>query len=104
MGIKVFFRPQAEADLFALYEYIAHQVGPTIAGDYIDRIEQTCLALGNFPKRGTRRDDILAGLRTIGFERRVTIAFRVLRTRVEIVTIAYGGRQFERTVEPLDGD
>jgi toxin ParE1/3/4 len=52
--------------------------------------------LATFPERGTRRDDILPGLRTIGFERRVTIAFRVLKARVEIVTIAYGGRDFER--------
>lgn len=31
-------------------------------------------------------------------ERRVTIAYRVLKTRVEIVTIAYGGRDFERVL------
>jgi toxin ParE1/3/4 len=37
----------------------------------------------------------MPGLRTIGFERRVTIAFRVLKSRVEIVAIAYGGRDFE---------
>jgi toxin ParE1/3/4 len=53
------------------------------------------MALAEFPERGTRRDDLARGLRTIGFERRVTIAFRVVRTRVEIVTIAYGGRDFE---------
>jgi toxin ParE1/3/4 len=52
--------------------------------------------LAHFPERGTKRDDILPGLRTIGFERRAMIAFRVLKTRVEIVTIAYGGRDFER--------
>jgi toxin ParE1/3/4 len=53
------------------------------------------LALATFPKRGTRRGDIAPGLRTIGFERRVTIAFRVLEGVVEIVTIAYAGRDFE---------
>jgi toxin ParE1/3/4 len=53
------------------------------------------MALEHFPARGTKRDDIIKGLRTIGFERRVTIAFRVFKTRVEIVTIAYGGRNFE---------
>ena len=48
-----------------------------------------------FPERGTRRDDIASGLRTVGFERRVTIAFRVLDRGVEIVAVAYGGREFE---------
>lgn len=95
MAHKVYFRPQAEADLFALYEYIAGKAGATIAGNYIGRIEAACLSLENFPERGRRRDDILPGLRTIGFERRATIAFRVLKTRVEIVTIAHGGRDFE---------
>jgi toxin ParE1/3/4 len=54
------------------------------------------MALADFPQRGTRRDDLSPGLRTVGFERRATIAFRVLPTRVEFITIAYGGRDFER--------
>jgi toxin ParE1/3/4 len=53
------------------------------------------MSLAHFPERGTKRDDILQGLRTVGVERRTTIAFRVLKTRVEVVTIAYGGRDFE---------
>lgn len=74
----------------------ARQAGPDIANGYLDRIYAACMALADFPERGRRRDDILPGLRTIGFERRATIAFRILKTRVEIVTIAYGGRDFER--------
>ena len=54
------------------------------------------MGLATFPERGRRRDDIQPGLRVIGFERRVAIAFRILKTRVEIVSIAYGGRDFER--------
>jgi len=92
---KVYFRPRAEADLAALYDYIADHAGPEVAGNYLARIEEACMKLAHFPERGTRRPDIMAGLRTIGFERRVTIAFRVLKTRVEIVTIAYAGRDFE---------
>jgi toxin ParE1/3/4 len=54
------------------------------------------MALAEFPERGRSRDDILPGLRTITMERRVIIAYRVRRTRVEIVTIAYAGRDFAR--------
>jgi toxin ParE1/3/4 len=92
---RIFFRPNAEADLARLYQYIAGESGSAIAIAYLNRIEAACLELADYPERGTRRDDILPGLRTMGFERRVTIAFRVLKTRVEIVTIAYGGRDFE---------
>ena len=95
MALKVIFRPRAEADLLALYRYIAEASGLGIASDYIDRIEIACMSLATFPKRGANRDDLAPGLRTIAFERRVTIAYRVLTTRVEIVTIAYGGRDFE---------
>lgn len=102
MALKVYFRPQAEADLFALYEYLAAKAGTSVAGNYIARIEAACMALATFPKRGTRREDILPGLRTVGFERRATIAFRVLKTRIEKVTIAYGGRDFENDL--LDGE
>jgi toxin ParE1/3/4 len=91
---KVVFRPAAEADLFALYRYIAGESGTVRAGNYVSRIEAACMALATFPRRGTRRSDIAPGLRTIGFERRVTIAFRVLDDVVEIVAVAYAGRDF----------
>jgi toxin ParE1/3/4 len=95
VALKVIFRPRAEADLLALYRYIAEASGLGIAADYIDRIEIACMSLATFPNRGTKRDDLAPGLRTTAFERRVTIAYQVLKTRVEIVTIAYGGRDFE---------
>ena len=95
MASKVVFRRRAESRLIELYDYIASQAGPAIAIDYIRRIRAACQALSTFPERGHRRDDILPGLRVMGFERRVSIVFRVLRTRVEIITIAYGGRDFE---------
>lgn len=95
MALKVLFRPRAEADLLALYRYIAEMSGPAIAGNYIDRIELACFSLATFPNRGIKRDDIASRLRTITLERRLTIAYRVLKTSVEIVTIAYAGRDFE---------
>jgi toxin ParE1/3/4 len=93
---KVEFLRRAEDDLFGLYEIIAAQAGPDIAGHYVERIEAACLALETSPMRGTRRDDISPGLRTMGFERRATIVFRVRGSRATIVRIFYGGRDFER--------
>ncbi len=93
MAHDVTFRPGARADLVALYDYVADAAGLDVAGGYIARIEAFCMRLRDFPERGTRRDDLAPGMRTLGFERRVTIAFRVLPGTVEIVAIAYGGRQ-----------
>jgi toxin ParE1/3/4 len=39
-------------------------------------MEAACMALETFPAPGMRRDGTRPGLRTIGFERRATIAFR----------------------------
>ena len=101
---EVSFRPQAEADLFDLYRYIARESGTAVAGAYIDRIETACLALETFPERGTRRDDLRLGLRTMGFERRATIVFQVMEREVIIVRIFYGGRDYERVLRRIARD
>lgn len=61
---------------------------------YLGRIEQFIAKLELGPERGTRRDDIRPGLRTVGFERRLTVAFLV-REQVTILRIFYGGRDWE---------
>ena len=62
---------------------------------YIERIDKNCMSLQTLPERGPRRDDLLPGLRVIGFERRVLIAFRVSSSSVAILRILYGGRSIE---------
>jgi toxin ParE1/3/4 len=96
---RVVFSPEAAADLFELYEYIAKQSGPARAIGYIQRIENHCSAFKFSPERGTRRDDVRPGLRIAGFERRVTIAFHVEPTRVVIDRILYGGRDVRRALK-----
>lgn len=99
MTYEVQFRPQAEEDLFQIYRYIAERAGIEAAKSYTDRIMATCLALQNAPLRGTRRDDLRPGIRTMGFERRATIVFRIIGRKVEIVRVLYGGRDLERTLK-----
>jgi len=104
MKFQVGFRPRAETDLFDLYEYIADEAGPAIAGGYIDRIEAAYMALAIFPERGTSRDDIRPGLRTVGFERRATIIFQVVGQEVRIVRVLYGGRDVDHILHDLQDD
>lgn len=87
----VVFAPEAEADLLWIYDTIAIAADPATAFRYIQRIEQTCRGLDLGSERGTKRDDVRPGLRIIGFERRVTIAFRATIARVEILRVFYGG-------------
>lgn len=95
---EIVFRPAAEADLLALHWHIAEDAGLEIAGGYIGRIEEACLALETSPKRGASRDDIRPGLRVMGFERRVTIVFQVGKAEVTIARIFYGGQDYERAL------
>ena len=95
MKRKVAFSPEAQSDLLSLYDYIAEQAGATIALGYIDRIERYCLGFDLGGERGTTRNDVRSGLRTVGFERRITIAFHVDSECVTIDRILYGGRDLE---------
>jgi toxin ParE1/3/4 len=100
---EVFFRPRARKDLIAIYRYIAKHSSPRIAGNYVHRIEKFCLLLASFPERGTAIPERAPVLRTIGFERRVTILFKVGEERVEILRILYGGRDLEGELKRPSG-
>ena len=86
------YSPEARADLLALYDYSADRAGESVAPGYISRIEDDLQGFRTFPERGTRRDDLRPGLRTVGFGRTLTIAFHIDSPRVVIDRLLYGGR------------
>lgn len=89
----------ARADLIALYDWIANQASPAIALSYIERLENYCQGFDLASERGHLREDIRPGLRIVGFERRVTIAFTVEDERVVILRIFYGGRNWTEMMQ-----
>ena len=95
MTYRVIFDPDAEQDLEELGDWIADAASVEVAVRYLERLRAFCLRLDIFPKRGTGRDDLYPGLRTVGFERRALIAFLVGEDTVSILRILYGGRDAE---------
>lgn len=93
---EVIFAPEARDDLIHLYDWIAAAAGPTIALTYIERIQEWVQRFELAAERGHRRDDIRAGLRIAGFERRLTMAFEIAEDRVTILRLFYGGQNWER--------
>jgi plasmid stabilization system protein ParE len=92
----VIFSAHAKAQLREMRSYIARESGyPERANAYVQRIVVFCKKLDMFPERGTRRDDIFSGLRVIGFEGRVIIAFYVMEEEVLIEGIFYGGQDID---------
>ena len=94
----VAYAPEALADLEEIYDRIADAAGEKIAFGYITRIRTFCAGFDTFPVRGTDRKDIRPGLRTVGFERRITVAFAVHETHVEFLRFFGRGRDWERVI------
>ena len=92
---RVVYTPEAEAQLVELYFYIAAAASPEIPTRYTDRLVSLCESFATFPTRGTARDEIRPGLRTLGYKKRVTIAFDIVEDLVTIHGIFYGGQDFE---------
>jgi toxin ParE1/3/4 len=89
------YAPEADQDFEWIYDAIARASGPATAFDYVQRLRAFCERLEYAGERGGRRDDIRDGLRIVGFERRVTVAFSVDESRVTILRLFYGGRDWE---------
>ena len=100
MSYCVDWHAQARADLFELYDWIAEQADPDTAFEYTSRIEQRCETLSDFPQRGTPRNHLLPGLRSITFERRVIIAYRVEDDRVLILRLIRTARDLDTQFKP----
>lgn len=92
---RVVFSPEAEADLEAIYDFIADAAAPSVAISYIERLEAYCAGMALASERGHRRDDVRPGLRVVGFEWRITIAFTVSAEAVTILRIFYAGLDWE---------
>ncbi|KAB2661581.1 type II toxin-antitoxin system RelE/ParE family toxin [Brucella tritici] len=95
---SVVLSPEAETDLVALYDWIAERASPDTALGYIDRLESYIRGFDYASERGTLRNDIREGLQTVGFERRVTIAFNVTAQEVIVLGLFYGGQNWQEAL------
>jgi len=93
---RLVFRQEALQQLEELYDFIADAGSPATAAGFTESIVAFCEGLADFPYRGLAREDLRPGLRTIGFRKRVVIAYAILDETVAIVGIFYGGRDHEQ--------
>jgi plasmid stabilization system protein ParE len=95
----VSFSPESEAQLLALYRFIAARASPAIAQRYTDALVTRCEALAEMPRSGKSRGDLRRGLRVISFRRRVVIAYSVgVADAVTILALYYGGQDWETLI------
>jgi len=93
---RVVFRQEALEDLEELYDFIADAGSPENAASFTESIVSFCESFADFAQRGTARDDLRPGLRTVGYRKRVVIAFAIINETVAIIGIFYGGRDHEQ--------
>lgn len=97
MTFRIRFAPQALDQLDALEDRIVSAGFPLAAARYIDSLFEFFESLAQFPLRGTRRDDLLPGLRVTNFRHRTIIAFvaDVDQCVLSILGVFHGGQNYE---------
>ena len=83
----------AERDIDELIDYLVPRAGEAVTRAYLGRLQAFLKKFETFPMRGTVRSDTRDGLRVIGFERSLTIAFVVEAETVHILRILTRGRE-----------
>lgn len=81
-------------DIFEIYSYLRERIGHERARAYAFRIEEFCRSLGRFSSRGRGRDDLRSGLRSMTFESRAVIVYRIGDSAVDILRVIHGAREY----------
>ncbi|MGK9414939.1 type II toxin-antitoxin system RelE/ParE family toxin [Pseudomonas cedrina] len=102
MSYSVVFAPQALAHLDALEAFISEAASAAVAARFVDKLISHCESFSLFPLRGTRRDDLLTGLRITHYRCTTIIAFTVNTTSetVSILGVFYGGQSYAALFQP----
>ncbi|MGH6903894.1 MAG: type II toxin-antitoxin system RelE/ParE family toxin [Geminicoccaceae bacterium] len=87
-------RPKAEADLLAIWLYIA-QDSPRAADRLLDRIEAQCRLLADNPRLGRARPEIAPDARA-WIVARYLVLYREQDDGIEVVRVVHGARRVEQ--------
>lgn len=87
-------QPEAESDLEEIWWHIA-QDSPNNADSFLDRIQEACSALADYPQMGTNRDELKMDLRSHPVGNYLIFYFPI-EEGIEIVRILHRSRDIER--------
>lgn len=94
--LPVLLTEPAITDINGISDYIEEATGSTrVALRYVERINERCRSIGNAPRGGRLRDDLMPGLRSVPFERTAIICYMIEEHCVLITNVFHGGRDFE---------
>jgi toxin ParE1/3/4 len=91
--LQVLKRPQAEIDLDEIWWYIA-QESPDHADRFLDKVEDRCQALAQFPQMGISREELMPALRSLAGGRRL-IFYLLIEDGIDVVRVLTGMRDID---------
>ncbi len=93
MRYEVIISEGALDDLYDIYQWVLLEAGREIADAYYARLEARLDAFDHYPNRGSPRDDLGNAIRTMPFERRIIILYRVEAQEVTILRVVSSARE-----------
>ena len=97
MIYKVVLSQTAVDGLATLREWIAGEAGVDVADGYIRRIAAKFATLETFPERGSAKPEVGQGIRSLSFERRRIVFYRITGAIVLIERVIDSRRDLPST-------
>ncbi|HEY4080525.1 MAG TPA: type II toxin-antitoxin system RelE/ParE family toxin [Burkholderiaceae bacterium] len=91
-------RPQAEADILEIWDYIAEDSFDE-ADRWLDRLDEKLVLWATQPTMGRARDELSPGLRSFAFGRYV-VFFEALANGIDIVRVLHASRDVDDFFTP----
>lgn len=91
-------RPQAEADILEIWDYIAED-SMAEADRWVDRLHEKLAIWATQPTMGRARDELAPGVRSLAFGRYV-VFFESLPDGIDVVRVLHGSRDIDASFEP----
>jgi toxin ParE1/3/4 len=90
------FRPEALEDLESITRAVRRASGSVgTARRYVARVLERCRHIATLPEGGRPRNDLAPGLRSVAFERRLVIIYRIPAPGiVEVTNVFHGARDY----------
>lgn len=92
MPLRLFFTKSAERDIEGIATFIARE-NPAAAARFVRDLRQRAELLTEFPASGRARDELRSGARTLAFDRKVLILYRIGPDSVRILRVRYKGSE-----------
>ena len=96
MTFRLELSPTTRADLVTVHDWIVGEADDDVADAYLRRVIAKLATLVDFPNRRTPRPELGRDIRSISFERRLIIAYRVEADIVTILRVVDGARDLGR--------